>query len=53
LCVESKKCHEQFRNQLKVNRNGMTIVKDALREFAGLLSDGLEKQRLLKINEKI
>jgi beta-catenin-like protein 1 len=46
-CVESRRCHERILAQLKLQQSGITLIRDALQEFASNLEDGtLQKAQL-------
>jgi beta-catenin-like protein 1 len=39
-CAESRRCHERILSQLRLQGSGVTLVREALREFAANLDDG-------------
>jgi beta-catenin-like protein 1 len=39
-CVESRRCHERILSQLRVQGSGITLIREALQEFAANLADG-------------
>ena len=42
----SKRCHEHILEQLETQNAGMSVIKNALEEFAVLLDDGDQKKQL-------
>lgn len=45
-CVGSRRCRGHVMDQLRLQGSGITVVKDGLAEFAGLLSDGAQKAQI-------
>ena len=39
VALTSKRCHEQILEQLKMQNNGIGVIKAALNEFASLIGD--------------
>eukprot|EP00536_Pseudo-nitzschia_multiseries_P011582 jgi/Psemu1/206285/e_gw1.404.47.1 len=46
ICVNSKRCHERILQQLKMQQSGVSLVKDALSEFAVSLESGGQKRHI-------
>lgn len=53
VCSESKSCHARILEQLRTLGSGITLVRDAVKEFGSLLDEGEEKSRLEGLLENI
>lgn len=54
ICSNSKRCHEQVLLQLKMQQSGVSLIKDALNEFAASLSSsGRQKLHIESLCELI
>ena len=54
ICVNSKRCHEQVLLQLKMQKSGISLIKDALNKFSASLSnEGRQKQHIEFLCEQI
>jgi beta-catenin-like protein 1 len=48
-CRNSKKCHTQIIQQLKVKQSGMSVIKDALQEFISILDYTTNQKAVLEL----
>uniref|UniRef100_A0A6U9XVP6 Beta-catenin-like protein 1 N-terminal domain-containing protein n=1 Tax=Pseudo-nitzschia australis TaxID=44445 RepID=A0A6U9XVP6_9STRA len=46
ICVNSKRCHERIFFQLKMQQSGVSLIKDAMNEFALSLENGRQKRHI-------
>jgi len=53
VCGESKMCFGRMIEQLKMLQSGVTLVKQAISEFAALLEDQEERSRLSALLEQV
>ena len=53
ICANSKRCHERILLQLKMQNSGISLVKDALKEFYSSLSNGAPRRHLQYLESQI